>query len=388
MGLLSALRLVDKTPEKIDAQYAPAVMDLPYGNSSYWNSNQISNIGAGVDRFSAMQVPSVSRCRNLISGVLSSLPLELYNEKTGAELINPTWLDQPDIRQPRAVTIAWTVDSLLFYGVAYWFVTEVEASTGRPSRFEWVQNTRILPTLDASGSEVLYYTMNNKRLPMEGVGSLVTFQALTQGILTTGARTIQSALDLEKAASIASATPVPSGHIKNSGADLPEAVVQGLLASWKAARASRSTAFLTSTLDYVPTSFSPKDMMYTEASQYLSTQISRLCNIPAFYLSAEAQGNSMTYQNVIDGRRDLVALSLQPFITSLEARLSLDDLTPRGNVVKMAVDETFLRTDAMTRLNVIEKMINLNLITVEQAQAMEQLTPMGIGEGVNDINIL
>jgi len=47
-----------------------------------------------------------------------------------------------------------------------------------------------------------------------------------------------------------------------------------------------------------------------------------------------------------------------------------------------------LRTDAMTRLNVIEKMINLNLITVEQAQAMEQLTPMGIGEGVNDINIL
>ncbi len=37
--------------------------------------------------------------------------------------------------------------------------------------------------------------------------------------------------------------------LKNTGADLPPAEVQGLLASWKSARQNRSTAYLTSTLE-------------------------------------------------------------------------------------------------------------------------------------------
>ena len=34
-----------------------------------------------MDRFTALQVPAVSRCRNLIAGVISSIDLELYNKK-------------------------------------------------------------------------------------------------------------------------------------------------------------------------------------------------------------------------------------------------------------------------------------------------------------------
>ncbi|KAF2379582.1 hypothetical protein BSN82_17040, partial [Acinetobacter baylyi] len=71
------------------------------------------------------------------------------------------------------------------------------------------------------------------RAPMTGIGSLITFQGLTQGVLTTAARTIQSALDLEKAAAVSAQTPMPSGYIKNTGADLPEAQVSGLLTQWK-----------------------------------------------------------------------------------------------------------------------------------------------------------
>ena len=119
--------------------------------------------------------------------------------------------------------------------------------------------------------------VNGTRVPMDGVGSLITFQALDQGILIRGQRTIQSAIDIEKASNVASQTPQPSGFIKNSGADLPDAQVQGLLATWKQARQNRSTAYLTSSLEYQPASFSPKDMMYNEASQYLATQIARAC---------------------------------------------------------------------------------------------------------------
>jgi len=387
MGLLQTLGI---TKKDVTAQLAPAVMSQGYGVGVYsYGGLYASGNGAPfMDRFTALQVPAVSRCRNLIAGVISSIDLELYKKSTGVKIESPLWLDQFDMRQPRSVTMAYLVDSLLFYGVGYLKVCSVYQDDLRPSGFEWVSNTRVTVTTDATGEAVQYYSVNGVRVPMSGIGSLVTFQSLLPGVLETGARTIQAALDLEKAASVAAATPMATGFIKNSGADLPEAQISGLLAAWKAARASRSTAYLTSTLDYQTVGFSPKDMMYNEASQYLATQIARLMNVPAYYISAD-MNNSLTYQNIIDGRKEFVAYSLQPFISAIENRLSMDDITAHGNVVRFALDETFLRADTAARLDAIEKMLNLGLIDLEQAQSMEQLSPSGLneGNGTNALNV-
>ena len=371
MGILSALGITNNN-KTVQAQYAPAVMNDGYGYGTVGNS-----FGYGpMDRSLAMQVPAVARCRNLIAGVISYLPLELYKKSTGEELGSPVWLEQPDIRQPRSVTISATVDSLVFYGVAYWRVTEVYADDLRPSRFEWVANTRVNAQLNPKGTEVMYYTVDGSQVPMSGPGSLITFQGLIQGVLQTAGRTIQSALDVERAAAVASQTPMATGYLKNTGADLPEDHVQGLLATWKASRASRSTAYLTSTLSYESVGFSPKDMMYNEASQYLATQIARAMNVPAIYISADMNG-SYTYQNTVDNRKEFVSYSLQPFICAIEDRLSMDDITARGNVVKFNVEESFLRADTMKRLEAIEKMLALGLIDVEQAKEMEDMSPNG-----------
>jgi len=373
MGLLSALGINKKT-ESVQAQYAPAIMDTAYGYGSF--TTGVGNFLGGLDRNYAMQVPAVNRCRNLIAGVISYLPLELYKKSTGEELASPVWLEQPDYRQPRSVTISWTVDSLLFYGIAYWRVTELYADDLRPSRFEWVANNRVTFTTNKFGTEVNNYYVDGVESPMTGIGSLITFQGLTQGVLQTAARTIQSALDIEKAAAVSAQTPMPSGYIKNTGADLPEQQVSGLLAQWKQSRLNRSTAYLTSTLSYETTGFSPKDMMYNEAQQYLCTQISRAMNVPAYMISAD-MNNSMTYQNIIDGRKEFVAYSLQPFICAIEDRLSMDDITPRGHVVKFAIEESFLRADTMKRLEAIEKMLTLGLIDLDTAKEMEDMTPEG-----------
>jgi HK97 family phage portal protein len=371
MGLLSALGITNNN-KTVQAQYAPAVMNDGYALGGIGNG---FNYGP-MDRSLAMQVPAVARCRNLIAGVISYLPLELYKKSTGEELGSPVWLEQPDIRQPRSVTLSATVDSLIFYGVAYWRVTEVFASDLRPARFEWVANTRVNAQLNPKGTEVMYYTVDGSEVPMSGPGSLITFQGLIQGVLQTAGRTIQSALDIERAAAVAAQTPMATGYLKNTGADLPEDHVQGLLATWKASRASRSTAYLTSTLSYESVGFSPKDMMYNEASQYLATQIARAMNVPAIYISADMNG-SYTYQNSVDNRKEFVSYSLQPFICAIEDRLSMDDITGRGQVVKFNVEESFLRADTMKRLEAIEKMLALGLIDVEQAKEMEDMSPNG-----------
>ena len=99
-------------------------------------------------------------------------------------------------------------------------------------------------------------------------------------------------------------------------------------------------------------------------------------NCPAFMISAD-MNNSMTYQNIIDGRKEFVAYSLQPFISAIENRLSMDDITRRGNIVRFALDETFLRADTLKRLEAIEKMLTLGLIDLDQAKEMEDMTPNG-----------
>jgi len=366
-------------PIKIEAQNAPQIM------SENWQIAPLTT--ANVSRADAISVPSIARAASLIKGIVASTPLEVYRDATGEEVENtPAWVKQPSQAQPRSVTMAWTVDSLIFYGQAFWQVTSISEFDGRPLSFEWIPNSRVTFNTDLYTEFVTQYYINGNPVPMSGLGSLVTFQSLgDEGVLVRGGRTIRAAVDLEKATSTAVATPMPTGVIKNTGADLSEAEALGILNAFEKSRKNRATAYMTSTLDYQVTQFSPKDMTYNESAQFMSTQIARMMNVPAWYLSAE-MNNSMTYANVLDERKQFVDLSLRPYYAAIEDRLSMDDITPRGNIVRFAIDDTFLRSDAMERLNVIEKMLSLGLITTEQAMEMEDLTPNG--SNVNETDIL
>ena len=383
MGLRETLglraRAVPSSPAVL-AQLNPPVMDQPFG--TYWGAGSYggyNNYANAILRQDAASVPAIARCRNLIAGTIASIPLETYSMTTGEELPNLPWVDQLDKRQPMEVTIAWLVDSLFYYGVAYLRVEEVYKDDNRPARFSWMQNDRVTVKYAANNSEVDYYMVNNIRVPDSGVGSLVTFQGFDQGLLLRQATTIRAAIDLEKAAAIAAQTPMGSGYIKNTGADLPDQQVQGILNSWKSARQSKATAYLTSTLEFNPISFAPKDMMYNEAKAYLALDLARACNVPAHMIDAEMIRTN-TYQNVLDQRKEFAAYTLMPYINAIQSRLSMDDLLPRGQKVRFAVDETFLRVDPTARLAVTAQLLELGLIDLNQAKEMEGLTPEGSGE--------
>jgi HK97 family phage portal protein len=365
MGLFS------RKPQVVEAQYAPQVMgeNLP----TLYNA-----FVPRVSRHDAMSVPSVARARNLICGTVASIPLEYYKTSTGEVIAPPRWIKQLSKSQPSFITIAWIVDSLLFYGVSYLLVTERYAEDGRPASFEWVANTRVTFTTDLMGIHVTQYYIDASPVDMNDI---VTIQGFDEGVLDRSGRTIQAAIDVDRAAAQNSANPQPAGFLKNSGADLPPNEVAGLIAAWKRARQNNSTAYLTSTLDYSPVSFSPKDMMYNEAVQNLSTQIARAMNVPAYYLSAD-QNTTMTYANVQDERKQFYALSIEPYLQAIQARLSMDDISTSGHEVRFAVFDTFLKNDPLVELQVLEKLLSLGLISTEQAMEMTDLTPNG-SEGMS-----
>ena len=364
MGLFS------RKPPVVEAQAAPQIMaDAFYGYNNYYPMT--------MSRTNALSVPAIKRCRDLICGTIASIPLEYYKKSTGEHIAPPRWVEQPSKAQPRFETIYYTLDSLLFFGQAFWRITEVYAEDGRMANAEWIGNGRVTFETDPLSNYITQYYVDGTPVPMSGLGSLITFQK-DEGILNVGARTIQAAIDVQKAAAIAASTPVASGILKNTGADLPPAEVSGLLAAWKRSRQSNSTAYLTSTLEFQPVQFSPKDMLYNEAIQNLATECARLCSVDPYYVSA-SQNTSMTYSNVVDERKQMVALTLQPYVSAIEARLSMDDISTAGHYVKFALDDTFLRTEPMDRLLVVEKLLALGLITTQQAMEMEDLSPNGNG---------
>ena len=86
MGILSSLRLVKDEPNTLKNQYAPAVMATQYNT---WFDGQAGYAPTTMDLTSALQVPTVSKCFQLITGVIGGIPLELYNKTTGEELGSP-----------------------------------------------------------------------------------------------------------------------------------------------------------------------------------------------------------------------------------------------------------------------------------------------------------
>ena len=365
MGIFS------RKPQILEAQNAPQIMSESY--LTYGNYFPVM-----VTRAQALQVPSIKRCRDLICGTIASIPLEYYKKSTGEIIAPPRWIEQPSKAQPRFETLYFTLDSLLMYGVSYWQITETYLEDNRMANANWVANNRVTFNTDSVNNFVTQYYLDGVPLPMSGLGSLITFQK-DEGILASGGSTIKAALDAQRAASVALETPSATGFLKNSGADLPPAEVTGLLAAWNRARKNNgSTAYLTSTLDYKTTGFSPKDMAYQDAIQGLATECARLCSVDPYYVSA-SMNTTMTYANVQDERKQMVAFTLQPYVSAIESRLSMDDVSTAGHYVKFSLDDSFLRTEPMERLLVLEKMLALGLITTEQAMQMEDLSPNGNG---------
>jgi HK97 family phage portal protein len=363
--------LFTRKPQVVEAQYAPQVMgeNLP----SLYNAIQLR-----VSRKDAMSCASVARARNLICGTVGSIPLEYYNKRTGEKIASPRWVTQLAKNQPSFITICWIVDSLLMYGVSYLRITERYAEDGRPSAFEWIANARVTYTTDLEGIMITQYYVDAAAIDMNDI---VTIQGFDEGVLERSGRLIQGAIDVERAAAVNSAQPQPAGYLKNTGADLPPNEVSGLLAAWKRGAQSNSTRYLTSTLEYNPVAFSPKDMMYTDSIQSYATQIARAMNVPAYYLSAD-NNSTMTYANVTEERKQFYSLSIEPYIQAIQSRLSMDDISTSGHEVRFAVYDTFLKSDPMVELDVLEKMLALGLVTTEQAMEMTDLTPNG-SEGMS-----
>lgn len=358
--------LLGVTPQddinKVDAAVAP------YNFQGYAQPFDIFGV-TSVTRAQAMQVPAVARARNIICATIGSLPLEVRRESNNSRVSTPPFIRQPDPRMTGQSVYTFLAEDILFTGNGYLQILELNAE-GRPLSAQWISSSRVTKTLDAAGINVVGYSVDGSRIPNTGLGSLIPFTGYDEGLLNRAGTTILTALALERAVKRFADEPTPNVVLK-SNLPMPAERVTALLNSWKEARNTRGTAFVNDTIDFQSIGFNPEQLSLSSARQYMASEIARACNLPEWYLGANA-GGSMTYSNTIQERRALVDFSLKPLMTAITSRLSDIDITPRGSYVKFDLSE-FYAPSALERADIFTKLIPLGVMTVSEARIEEDL---------------
>lgn len=362
---------IPKTPASapvVDAASTPA----PFNNTGAIAPFVFTSSTA--TRAQAMAIPTIARARGILCSTVASLPMEQYSKLNGAHLSTPGVINQPDPRVPGSAIYAWIAEDLLFHGVAYGQVMEQYGDTGRVRAWTRIAPDRVTQKLNNLQTEIVGYQVDGSVVPNQGVGSLIVFYGLDEGILNRAGRTIRAAHALEQAAETFAKEPVPLQVLKSNGTNLPAERIAKLLESWRTSRLTKSTAFLNADVELQALGIDPAKLQLNEARQYVALELARACNLPAYFVSAET--TSMTYSNTTSERRGLIDFSLRPILTAIEQRLSMADFVSSTTEIRFSLDD-FLRGNALERAQVYQILNTIGAMSVEQIREEEDLIDNG-----------
>jgi len=294
----------------------------------------------GTARAEAMTLATVSRSRDLLASVISCMPLQMYGEMfddaTGemeeVPLAPRSWLRQPDPSVTYNFLMAWTLDDLLFYGRAFWYVTE-RTQDGFPSKMTRLPAGSVT-TLDQAGP---VWFGPSKEIIFAGntldARDVVQFLSPIQGIVYSSAQTIATAMKIEQSRYKNAQSSLPSGVLKQTGGEpLSGQELSEIGAAFQQARLTNQTAVLNEFLSYEASTATPDKMLMIESAQYSALDLARLCGVPP-YLVGVATG-SYAYTSSEQSRADLLIFGVKPYADCLSSTLSMNNVLPRGTYVK------------------------------------------------------
>jgi HK97 family phage prohead protease len=336
-----------------------------------------------VDKALAMSVPAVLKGRNMICAV-ATLPLQQVDaENRPAPLSLLSQID-PDV--PNVVTLAQTLEDLLFESVSWWRITAF-GSDGYPTSARHLDfsNVSLLPPSGIPETPSPLpgeYDPRGATVWVDGVETpgelLIRFDSPNPAFLVSGAKAIRRALLLNSAAATYAEDPRPQDYFTpGEGADpADDDDIQELLDDWRKARKKRSTAYVPASLKYNAVDQpSPADLQLVELQKQVTLDIANALGVDPEDLGVST--TSRTYANAVDRRRDRINDVLSPYMQAITGRLSMGDVTKRGYSVRFDLDD-YLRADPTTRWNNYKVAKDMGAITVEEIRLEEGMpeTPL------------
>jgi phage portal protein BeeE len=319
--------------------------------------NQKYTFIEGPARNRAMSVATISRARDLMASVISSMPLKMYNEvwnedKKEMEQIDiapRSWIRQPDPSVTYNFLMAWTFDDLFHFGRAFWFCS-ARTQDGYPTAFTRLPAGSVTTTDQAGpvwfGPSKEVYFQGQLIDPKD----LVQFLSPIQGIIYMSEQTVATALKLEAARYRNAESSIPAGVLKQTGGEpLSATELADLASAFNAARATNQTAALNEFLSYTETTATPDKMLLIDAANYQALECARLTNVPPYLVGVST--GSYSYQSSEQARADLYIFGVKAYADCIAATLSQNNVLPRGTYVKFDADEYLIENYAADKMD-------------------------------------
>lgn len=339
-----------------------------------------------VGRAEALSVPFVLRGRNLLCSI-STLPLVQYDKDWKVERLPLLEQIDPDIAN--VVTLAQTVEDLVFEGTSWWQILETDTNDF-PTFCRHLDFSSVsVDPPEGRSPAPLPSGIDPRRganVWVDGqpvsTDQLIRFDSPNPGILSAAGRAIKRAVLLDTTSALYSENPRPLDYFTPADGSVDPAndeEVETLLSEWKRARKQRSTAYVPAALKYntVDTP-SPAEMQLVEQMREAALGIANALGLDPEDLGIST--TSRTYQNGVDRRQDRINDVLSPFMSAITDRLSMRDVTRRGYRVRFQLDD-YLRADPKTRSEVWANGIRDGWLKRSEVREKEKLMPVaGIDE--------
>jgi Phage-related protein len=346
VGIFSGLLLTKRQAMKAEITAAYATTDpstLPI--ASPWSSSTLERIVAedvfGSDlpvntRAAAMRLPALTRARNLLVSTICRLPLVQLAAgeqlppatdpaaRAALDASQPTWLYRCDDGTTPQHRLAWTVDDLIFYGWSCWWRVNgsdgFPLSVGRVNQGDWTINSDNVVEING--------------VPQQH-DAVIVIPGLHEGILTYGRDALDDTRTLYRNVRNRLATPTPGLDLhQTDGRDLTDPEIDALITRWSIARKGGNGGVSYTNKNIVATPMEGDDgKLMIEARNAAALDLARLVGVSGGMIDATTPKASLNYETTTGRNQEFVDFDLALYLTPITARLSLDDVVPRGKRV-------------------------------------------------------
>jgi hypothetical protein len=169
---------------------------------------------------------------------------------------------------------------------------------------------------------------------------------------------------------------VPAGVLKVSTPNFGAEEAQTLRAAWERAHGGdrRGVAILNAGVDFSPVSLSPVETDLDRVRRGNLMDVAHAFGVSSAWL--DIGGDSLTYANMVDRRRDLLTHSLEGFAAQFTEALS--SVLPIGQHVEIAWSD-YTAASLEESVPVLVQAVQAGVMTVDEARRHLRLPPMSAG---------
>jgi hypothetical protein len=271
-------------------------------------------------RAAAMRIPAIARGRNLLC--TAAARARLVSLKVDQPAPTPSWVTRAGGGQSPALRMAWTIDDLIFYGMSCWYrvngADTFPPDYARLNQDEWQINGD--NRIEVNGQEV-------------DDANVTLIPGFHGGILDHGRDAIRDAKALYANVASRLATPLPGLELHQTGGlPLTETERDDLIQLWATARTggNAGVAYTSQDIEAKPMAADDDGRLMIESRNAAAVDLARTIGIGAGLIDATAPKASLNYETTQLRNQEFIDRDLSGYLAPIEARLSLDDVSPHG----------------------------------------------------------